>query len=230
MGLRNQPLPARAAAIATVAAIATAAAVTAIATAATAAITTATAAATTAAAAAAATTTTATAAFTAFVRGVHPERTAVEHLAIHRVSRRACFVLGRILDEPETARATRFTIDHDGCGRHLPMGGERVLELLVHGAVRQIANVETSAHGPSSFSAPVFSPSNGRSVLGNRFNDSPPRCGRDRRQHTTRRDISRTDDRHSPFITFEKPRKPRPAPAMRMTQPRECAFASHHPC
>src|SRR5262245_16377945 len=55
------------------------------------------------------------------------------------------------------------------------MRRKRILELLIHRAVREVANVKTSTHDSSSFSAPAKnSPSNERSVLGAQFNDSPP--------------------------------------------------------
>jgi hypothetical protein len=160
--------------------------------------TTATAVATTTAATEAAATTTAataatarsaaattTAAFATLVCGVHTQRTAVEHLAVHAICGDARFTLGCVFDESKAARAACFPVDHDRCRDHLPMGAERVLELLIHGAVGEVANVETSTHGPSSFSAPRKLTLERTLGAGVRFNDSPPRCDRGRRQHTT---------------------------------------------
>jgi hypothetical protein len=155
--LRRARLPARAAAaIAAAAATATAASAATTTTASAAAIAAAAAAAaatslTTAAAAATETTATtaaatsatatASASLTLFVCRVHAKRTTVEHLPVHRVCGSASLVVRRILDEPEATRPSRLTIDHDGSGHHLPMRAERVFELLIHGAVREVPNV-----------------------------------------------------------------------------------------
>lgn len=103
------------------------------------------------AAAAAGPATTTTAAFTPLVSGVHAKRTTVQHLAVHCVRRRARFVVRRILDEAESTRPSRLAVDHDRRGDDLPVGAEGVLELLIHGAVREVPNVKTSTHCPSSF-------------------------------------------------------------------------------
>src|SRR5262249_6464089 len=126
---------------------------------------------------------------------VHPKWTTVQHLPVHGVGSGCRLALRRVLDEAEAARSTRLPIDHDGRGDDLPLGRKRVLELLIHGAVREVPDVKTSTHGSSSFSAPTGSPSNGCSVPGNPFNDSPPRCGGGGRQNTTQTSRSGTDDR-----------------------------------